>query len=196
MNDLELDDLLARSISPLPSTVSREAAQLAKETMPARVRRGLTPRARWFVPVIVAGSLALTAGASLTAIQLSQWPWVTMPASNVRSTVPIPVDWITDSGYSESCRAWIELRNPGDDDRAILDAAIQGHDWDGFGQEIYSAGTNVADDPDGESRVSERLSPALVAFTKKVLPGVLIMGEPGETVAVDALGMSCRADNS
>jgi hypothetical protein len=195
MNDLELDDLLARSISPLPSTVSREAVLLARETMPARVRRGRVPRARWFFPAIVAGALALTAGASLSAVQLSQWPWVTMPANNVRNTVPIPVDWITDSGYSESCRAWIELRNTGDDDRATLDAAIQDYDWDGFGQKIYNAGTNVADDPDGEIRASEQLYPALFAFTKKVLPGVLIFGESGETVAVDALGMSCRADN-
>lgn len=195
MNDLELDDLLARSISPLPSAASREAAQLARETMPARVRRGRAPRARWFVPVIVAGSLALTAGASLTAIQLSQWPWVTMPASNVRSTVPIPVDWITDGGHSESCRAWIELRNPGHEDRATLDAAIQDHNWAGFGQAIYNAGTNIADDPDGESRVSGQLTPALVKFAKKVLPGVLTMAESGETVAIDALGMSCRVDN-
>lgn len=195
MNDLELDDLLARSISPLPSAVSQEAVLLARETMPTRVRRGRMPHTRWFFPAIVAGALALTAGASLSAVQLSQWPWVTMPANNVRSTVPIPVDWITDSGYSESCRAWIELRNPGVDDRATLDAAIQDHDWDGFGQKLYNAGTDVADDPDGEIRVSGQRDPALFAFTKKALPGVLIFGESDETVTLDTLGMSCRSDN-
>lgn len=195
MNDIELDDLLARSISPLPSTVLRDAGLLAEETMPARVRRGRMPRSRWFVPAVVAASLVVTAGASITAIQLSQWPWVTMPEGNIRTTVPIPVDWVTDGGHSESCRAWIELRNPGEGDRAAVDAAIREHDWDGFGQKLYNAGTNVGGDPDGERRVGEGLDPALISFTEHVMPGVLVFGEKGDTVAVDALGMSCRPDN-
>lgn len=195
MNDTELDDRLARAISPLPPTALRDAVLLAEATTPARVRRGRMPHTRWFVPVVVAGSLALMAGASITAIQLSQWPWVTMPEGNVRSTVPIPVDWITDAGHSESCRAWIELRNPGQGDRAAVDAAIQKHDWNGFGQKLYNAGTIVASDPSGQSRVGEELNPALISFTKHVMPEILVFGEPGGTVAIDALGMSCRPDN-
>lgn len=195
MNDTELDDLLERSISPLPPTVTRDAALLAEATMPARVRRGRMPRARWFIPVVVFGTLALTAGGSITAIQLSQWPWVTMPAGNIRNAVPIPVDWITDSGHSESCRAWIELRNPGEGDRATLDAAIQKHDWNGFGQKLYDSGTTAADDPDGEVRVGPELHSALGAFTEEALPGVLPFGELGDTVAIDATGSTCRPDN-
>lgn len=195
MNDTGLDDLFARSITPLPPATSREAVLLAEATTPARVLRGRLPRARWFVPAVVAGSLVLTAGASITAIQLSQWPWVTMPEGNVRNTVPIPVDWITDDGHAESCRAWVELRNQAVGDPAAVDAAIQKQDWDGFGQKLYNADSNVAGDLDGERRVGKKLEPALIAFTKRVLPGVLVFGEPGDTVAIDALGMSCRPDN-
>ena len=196
MNDTELDDLLARSAAALPPAVARDAVALAQATAPARIRRGRTPRPRWFVPVVVAGSLALTAGASTTAVQLSQWPWVTMPEGNVRNTVPIPVDWVTDHGHVESCRAWIELRNQDDGDREALDAAIEEHDWNGFGQHLYDTGTTTyPDDLDGERRVGDELDPALFAFTRDALPGVLVFSEPGDTVAIDALGMTCRPDN-
>ena len=194
MNDAELDELLSASIAPLPVLASHEAASLAMASMPLRLRRGRMPRPRWLVPVIVAGSLALTGAASITAYQLSVWPWVAIPTGHVR-TIPIPVDFTTDDGHVESCRAYVELRNAGDGDLTALNDSIGDHDWTGFGQQLYDTGAPVMEDPDGESRVGDELLPALIAFTKAAIPGVLGLGEDGEGVAIDALGMSCRPDN-
>lgn len=136
MNDTELDELLSASVAPLPVAASHEASSLAVASMPSRLQQGRMPRPRWLVPVIVAGSLALSGAASVTAAQLSVWPWVTMPENNVRS-MPIPVDFTTDDGHIESCRGWIELRNWDSADLNALNDAIEAHDWTGFGQQLY-----------------------------------------------------------
>jgi len=192
MNDTELDDLFSASIAPLPASVTREAISLAVETKPPRLRRGRMPRRRWIIPVIVVGSL--TAGMSLSTYQLSVWPWVTMPEENTR-TIPIPVDFTTDSGHFESCRAWVELRNWSDSNLTALNDAIRTTDWTGFGQQLYDEGATVDDDSGGERRVGEALTPALFEFTKAAIPGVVVFNEPGEGVGIDAVGMSCRPDN-
>ncbi|MDR2998615.1 MAG: hypothetical protein LBU78_10905, partial [Microbacterium sp.] len=125
MNETELDDLLARAAQPLPNAADNLAAAVADDVV-----RGARPsrRRRWLIPAVIAGALALTAGASLTAVQLAQWQGVSMPDGNVRSTVPIPLDWVTADGHTEHCGAWIELSDPEQGDRAALDDAIQTHD--------------------------------------------------------------------
>lgn len=193
MNDTELDDLLAASITPVPASMARESTALAMETRPARLRRGRMPRPRWLIPVIVGGAVALTGAASITTAQLSVWPWVTLPDGYER-TDRIPVEFVTDSGHVETCGAYVELRNAEDGDLAALDAAIAARDWTGYGQGLYDRGSDVEDDPDGEARVGNELFPDLVAMTKAAVPGVLDLGQDGDTVAIGAMGLSCRVD--
>lgn len=193
MNDTELDDLLAASITPVPASMARESTALAMETRPARLRRGRMPRPRWLIPVIVAGAVALTGAASITTAQLSVWPWVTLPDGYER-TDRIPVEFVTDSGHVETCGAYVELRNAEDGDLAALDAEIAARDWEGYGQRLYDRGSDVEDDPDGEARVGNELFPDLVAMTKAAVPGVLELGQDGDTVAIGAMGLSCRVD--
>jgi hypothetical protein len=193
MNDTDLDELLSAAIAPIPASVAREATFLATSTKPARLRRGQTPRPRRFVPLIVAGAVASTGAASITIAQLSAWPWVTLPDNFERST-RIPVDYTTDNGHVEACGAYIELRNADDGDLVALNAEIAARDWAGFGQALYERGSVVDDDPDSEGRVSNELYPALVEMTKAAIPGVLTLGEAGDTVAIGAMGLSCRRE--
>jgi len=202
MDDSELDALLTEAIVPLPASMSRQAELLAEATGPAKGRRRVGPRPRWFIPVVLVGSLALTGAASITVVQLSGWPWVELPTDHLRSN-RIPVDYTTDEGHTESCGAYIELQNADRDDIAALNAAIDSRDWTGFGQDLYERGTPVAEDPDSEIRVGDELFPELVAMTKEAIPGALGLaesadiptGEPGAAVAIGAMGMSCRVDN-
>lgn len=191
MNDTELDDLLARAAQPLPIAADNLATAVADE-----VTRGARPkrRRRWLIPVVIAGALALTASASLTAVQLAQWQGVSMPAGNVRSTVPIPLDWVTDDGHAERCGAWIELEHPRTGDRAALDAAIAGRDWSGFGQDLYDRGAPQTDDPDGGGRVGAGLEDQLRAFVAQVLPEAAWLPMSGDGVAVAGYGFRCTED--
>ncbi|WP_168627835.1 MULTISPECIES: hypothetical protein [unclassified Cryobacterium] len=191
MNDDRLDELLSAAIKPMTPAALRETAMLVDASMPAQLREGRPVRSRWFVPMLVGGSLALTAGAGVAVVEMSHWAGVSMPLENARNTTPIPVNWTTDDGHSETCRAWIELRNPGPGDRAALDEAIEARDWAGFGQHLYDAGKPEPFDPDGERRVADQLSPFLQKFAREVVPGVLWFSEPGDTVGVDAHGMTC-----
>ncbi|UJP10130.1 hypothetical protein L2X99_17575 [Microbacterium sp. KUDC0406] len=191
MNDTELDELLARAARPLPIAADNLAASVADDVARgARSRR----RRRWLIPALIAGAFALTAGASLTAIQLAQWQGVSMPEGNVRSTVPIPLEWVTEDGHAERCGAWIELSDPGPGDRTALDDAIRAHDWSGFGQRLYDTGDPVADDPGGEGRTASRLEPELRAFAEQTIPGVRWMEDDAGRTAVTAYGFRCAPD--
>ncbi|MFE6735238.1 hypothetical protein [Microbacterium sp. NPDC057650] len=191
MNDTELDDLLARAAQPLPIAADNLAAAVADDiARGTRARR----RRRWLIPVVIAGAFALTAGASLTAIQLAEWQGVSMPEGHVRSTVPIPLEWVTEDGHAERCGAWIELSDAEPGDQAALDDAIRAHDWAGFGQRLYDTGAPVADDPDGSGRTDSQLGPELRAFAEQAIPGVGWMAEGAGRTAVAAYGFRCTTD--
>lgn len=191
MNDNELDDLLERAARPLPIVADNLALVVADS-----IARGTRPRRRrrWLIPAIVVGGIALTAGASLTAVQLAEWQGVSMAAGDVRSTVPIPLEWVTDDGHAERCGAWIELQNPRAGDRAVLDAAITEHDWRGFGQDLYDRGTPQPDDPDGEARVGAGLEEQLRGFVSQELPEAEWLSASDDGVAVAAYGFRCTPD--
>lgn len=195
MTDDELDIRLNRMADRLPAAVEAEAGHVARDTMPPRLRRGRAPRAPWVLPVVVAGGLALTAGASTAVVAMSHWAGVSMPAQNIRNTQPIPVTWTTPTGHTEQCRVWIELRHPPTGDAATLDAAITAHDWGGLGQDLYNAAPvgAGADDPDGEERVSGALASVVQAFAEQTFPGIGWLGEnaASDARAVDAWGMTC-----
>ncbi|MEW1963397.1 hypothetical protein AB0269_13150 [Microbacterium sp. NPDC077644] len=201
MNDSDLDDLLTAAIAPLPTATLREATSLVEATKPSRLRRGQRRRPRWVIPVVVVGSLALTGAASMTVAQLSGWPWVELPEGYLRSH-RIPVEYTTADGHSESCGAYVELRNADQADIAALNDEIDSRDWTGFGQQLYERGTPVDEDPGSETRVGNELYPELVAMTKTAIPGVLdleesmhvAVGDPDGPVSIGAMGLSCRVD--
>lgn len=192
MNPTDLDDTLTTMAVPLSSELRTAALGVVDATTPPRVREGRRPRARW-VPVVVGGALALTAGAGTATVVMSHWAGVGMPLENVRSNEPIPVTWTTGTGHVEQCRAWIELRNPQVGDQATLDRAISQHGWTGLGQRLYDAAPPLADDADGERRVDEALEPVLRSFAGEAFPGVAWLGETRDASAraVDAWGMTC-----
>ncbi|MDF2993197.1 MAG: hypothetical protein K0S37_3711 [Microbacterium sp.] len=195
MTDNDLDTRLSRMARRLPPAVEAEAGRLARDTMPPRLRKGRAPRAPWVLPVVLAGGIALTAGASTAVVAMSHWAGVSMPTENIRNTQPIPVTWTTPTGHTERCRVWIELRHPASGDATTLDAAITARDWDGVGQDLYDAAPTYiyADDPDGEQRVVDGLEPIVRAFSEQAFPGILWFGEgvDSDARAVDMWGMTC-----
>ena len=193
MNPTDLDDTLTTMAVPLSSELRTAALGVVDATTPRRVREAKRPRARWVLPVVVGGAVALTAGAGTATVVMSHWAGVGMPLENVRSNEPIPVTWTTGTGHVEQCRAWIELRNPQVGDQATLDRAISQHGWTGLGQRLYDAAPPLADDADGERRVDEALEPVLRSFAGEAFPGVAWLGETRDASAraVDAWGMTC-----
>lgn len=190
MDNIELDQLLSSAATPLPAAAENEARRVADATMPARLRRGHAPRPRWFVPVVIGGALALTAGAGTATIAMSHWGGVSMPIENVRNSTPIPVTWETDTGHVEECRVWIEIRNPEPGDGEALDGAIARSDWRGLGQRLYNDAAPPANDSEGEQRVGDGLTPVVQDFVAATFPGVAWFGE-GASRGVDAWGMTC-----
>ncbi len=191
----DLDTKLESMAKPLSPLVEAEAMRLADAMMPARVRRGLVPRARWVAPVLLGGVLVLSAGAGTATVAMSHWAGVSMPLENVRNTEPIVISWTTDSGHEETCRGWIEIRNPQPEDRALLDAAVTASDWDGLGQEIYDSARPDVEDTDGERRVGDGLDPVLRQLARTTFPGIPVFSEAAsDERAVDALGMTCTAE--
>lgn len=193
MTRIDLDQELSGMADRLPHGVELEAARVAQQTMPRRLRDGKRVRARWFVPTIVVGGLVLTAGASTTVVQMSHWAGFELPIGNVRSEVPIPVNWVTETGHREECSAYLEIRNPRDTDGDVMDAAIAAHDWSGLGQRLYDDGVPQPDDPDGEIRVWEGLDAVIEEFAAEVFPGVpwISADSDPQDRAVDAWGTRC-----
>lgn len=194
MTKPDLDELLGQMPGQLPLAAQAEAQRMVNAAMPVRIRHGRAPRARWVLPVVVSGGLILTAGASTAVITMSHWAGVSMPVENVRNNEPIPISWTTDRGHVESCRVWIELRNPPPNSAETLDAAITSQDWSGVGQELYdTTAPGVDDDSDGESRVSRGLDPVVHAFAAETFPGVgwLSDGVGTEQPGVEAWGFTC-----
>ena len=196
MSSTDLDDRLAAMTAPLPAAVHDDARRMALDTMPQRIERGRAPRARWAVPALVIGAVALTGGASAATAAMLHWAGVSMPLENVRSSEPIPVAWSMEDGQQSACRVWIELRNPEPSDLSVLDTAILAEDWSGLGQRLYDKAANLPDDPespDGSSLVSVGLSPVMQRFADEVFPGIHWFADGVDTDerAVDAWGMTC-----
>lgn len=137
-----------------------------------------------------------TAGAATTTIIMSHWGGVSMPLGNVRNATPLPISWTTETGHSESCRVWIELRNPEPSDGTVLDTAIERRAWNGLGQQLYDSAAPAPDDPDGEARVADALAPVLQDFVAGTFSGITWLGDPEATTsrAVDAWGMTCAPE--
>ncbi|QEW01904.1 hypothetical protein [Microbacterium lushaniae] len=118
-----------------------------------------------------------------------------MPPEHLRNNEPIPISWTTETGHTEECWGWIEIRNPESGDGETLDAAVTAHDWSGLGQRLYDENTvgHNAEDVDGEIRVSDGLAPIIRSFAEQTFPGIGWLSEGGieDAPAVDGWGMTC-----
>lgn len=194
MNQAELDEVLASVANPLAEVAAVEARRLAVATMPRRLKRGKRPLPRWLRPAVFAGvALALTAGASTTAVTMSHWGMVSMPLGNIRNETPIPLDWTSDTGVVETCKAWIEIQDPLPGDSEALDAAVGAHDWTGFGQRIYDESPADPNQSAGSRQMDVTLEPALKEFAQATFPGIPWMAADGSRRGVVATGFRCDA---
>lgn len=193
MNATELDDALASAATPVSPAAAAEAARMAYAAMPARMRRGGAPRSRWIVPALVIGAVALTGGVGTAALTMSHWAQVSMPIDNVRNEEPIPLTWLAENGMGESCRVWVELRNPEAGDRDRLDEAILAKDWSGIGQRLYNGISPAPENAEAEAEVSDAFAPVLHDFVNGVFPGIPWYSDDVEASVrgVDATGMTC-----
>lgn len=135
----------------------------------------------------------LTAGAGTAALTMAHWGQVSMPIGSIRNSVPIPLTWTTETGHTEECRAWIEIRNPLPGDQASLDEAITDYDWTGLGQQIYDSTEPIVEDPDGESQVFAGIKPVMQVVVTEALPELSWLGgnASADERAVDAWGIRC-----
>lgn len=194
MTRTDFDDQLTALATPLPDSIHDEARRVASASMPRRLRKGRAPRARWAVPVIVSGALALTAGAGSVGIAMSHWSGVEILTGNIRNEAPIPVEWVTETGEANECRAWIEVRNPSRGDQTALDKAVIAHDWSGMGQRLYDEASRGGGDREQRSDAfSDALGREMRAFADEAFPGIhwFTADAPDGERAVDAWGETC-----
>lgn len=109
------------------ATLALAATELASDARTAAItsRGRRMRRAAWLVPAAAVGGLALTAGALVLADDL------------LRTDLPIPIEYTTDTGRTVSCTATIEGGSyfaPREDD---VVAYYRGRDFSGIGQRIY-----------------------------------------------------------
>lgn len=192
MKNDDLDVLLAAVKAPLPSAVKQETRNLADKVNASQIVRKRWSPQRWMIPVVIGSTLALTGGAGAAVYTVTHWAQVSMPQGNVRSAVPIPVQWRTEDGHVKDCRAWIELRNPRSGDQQRLDHSIAGYDWDGLGQGIYDTNVSTVRADLGESVVIEHFEPHLRKFFAGAFPGAGWLEARGDSTAVDAWGAVCE----
>ena len=147
----DIDEALRRSdpwkLAPDDPT-ARTAVELAAD---ARIEvaasgRRRSRRALWTVPVAAIGGLALSAGALLLADNL------------LRTELPIPIEYTTDSGRTITCLATIEGGSyfaPREDD---VVAYYRGRDFTGIGQRIYDYALVLAGEKEATPEVFPRSS--------------------------------------
>lgn len=199
MDDHQLDSMLSAAAAPVPRDLAVEARKISSQPE-ARTKAIRNPARRllWLVPAVALGAL-VSAAITTTSAQLGMWPWVELSDGSLRSD-PIPVEWQTDDGAANSCRAYVELANADREHIELFNAAIDDYDWAGFGQRLYDDGVQEPDDPTGALRVGSVLAPALAGFTRSVLPDVTSFTEAGSASEnsaphIDAIGLSCRSDD-
>lgn len=212
MNDAELDELLerdtggARGGREWGDDVTRAVASLVRETRtaagdrrPGRLGRTRTrPRRRGLlVGAAVAGALALTAAAGVTASQLGIPPFQTLEPGVERVATAVPITYTESDGTPVTCKAFMEFRHLGDADQDRVVSFISSHDWAGTGQAAYDAAHAAGGTADDISlRFSNGIDAALFAGAKTALPQV-VRG-PGATsgVVFNGYGMSCSPQNA
>ena len=191
MDDITLDERLARAAAPLPDDLTHLAHVLATKTMPSHTPRRASRR--WTLAGIALGAAVLTGATTWTAATLAGWQGVSMPEDAVRNATPIPLIWTTPDGTTEACGAWIEVSHPDPADLDLLNGAITERDWRGFGQDLYDGSAERADDPDGEQRVSDAFQRWVPGFVTEVLGDIRVLGaDAGRHVS--AVGFHCTPD--
>lgn len=132
MDEERLDTLLREARPEVSGAVQEAARRMAIEVTRGKPRVG---RRRVFVLGAVA-ALATTGTGTLAAYQLSIPPFQTVDPGTERMT-GIPVHFQTVQGTTAACEAFLEVRQPTDEQRAALAPVITAPYWTTAGQRIY-----------------------------------------------------------
>ncbi|MGM7670286.1 hypothetical protein [Microbacterium sp. A93] len=139
MNEQLQSDLV--SADPISDIEDATLSVLVQQMARAARKSGTTDsvispwwkRRRAFIPLTIAGVVALTGAAVLIPLSLG------VNGTNVELDAEIPIVYTTDTGVSVTCRYGIYFGEPAertDADEQLADF-VKNHDWTGIGQRIY-----------------------------------------------------------
>lgn len=199
MNDEELDRRLAGVREHTERADVHDA--LAALGRNAPLESAPTPRRSrlyWGIGLATA-AIALTAGTTTAAYYLRVPPFQSLPDGASRAAQSIPLNYDTDNGIEVRCRIFLEFENVDAASVAAVSDAIGGHDWGGFGQDLYDAQVGLPDAPadilNPQEPVSDAAVDASYEFAASVIPGLQFLGDgPREDPRLSAIAMTCRPD--
>jgi hypothetical protein len=196
-DDSHLDALLAHAAPTPQLSVSGEAEldRLARDVERTTAPRSRAPR---YIRAIAIAALvvgAATGGAAVIDRWLEQPPYQGLPEGWSRSTAWAPVDFTTVDGHESRCRTYVDFVRISEQQLAAVNAAIEAHDWDGFGQRAYDAlAPQYAEQPyyEAEFAVTDAAFPVLDEIIETAVASV----PPGDDGApqTGAYASTCRQD--
>jgi hypothetical protein len=192
----ELDLLLDAARESLDGRALAATNELVESTRQAVDRGSSVPawhrRPRVRVGLVLAAAITLTAGASVTAAELSIPPFQTIGAGTERTTTAIPLDYVQTDGKPVRCLAFMEFENLNSAHDTRVEAFIKTHDWTGFGQTIYDRAVARAEGPT-EVDQSMDIDAPLYAEARTVFPGLprSFAVDPATQLSFAGSSMSC-----
>jgi len=194
----ELDTLLDAARESLDGRALAATHELIESTRQAVERGRSVPtwhrRRSVRVGFVLAAAIALTAGASVTAAELSIPPFQTIDAGTERTTTAIPLNYVQTDGKPVRCLAFMEFKNLDAEHDTRVEAFIKTHEWSGFGQTIYDRAVARAK---GSTEVDEfmDIDDPLYAEARAVFPGLprSFAVDPTSQLSFAGSSMSCTA---
>lgn len=199
MDEKELDQILNGAGHRWNIAVSSAVAELVDSTRvhtipPEPARKKLPRGVVW--GIFATAAVLVTAGASVTAIQMGIPPFQSLEAGLQRTTTAITVNYVEAGGTAVTCNAFIEFRQLDAASEAKIESYISTQDWSGFGQDLFdTAEAQATPSSTVSSRLADAIDTALFEKTGEVLPG--IVHGPADTTGVIFNGhsMSCSAQS-
>lgn len=199
MDDDQLDELLEGDRRVWEASVAAATTTLVhatREQVAQEPRHERRPRRRGLlVAGVVAGTIALTAGAGVAAAQLSIPPFQTTDPGTTRIATAIPIDYVESDGTPVTCKAFMEFASIDDATESRLMNDITTHDWRAVGQRAYDE-ARASGGGDASTRFGSNVDSALFAEAEQTIPGLL--REPTKAAGVTWAGfsMSCSPQNT
>lgn len=161
MPEEHLNKLLREAAPEVSLSAQAAARRLAAEATTGRPKMGR----RKMVVLGAVAALATTASGTLTAYQLGIPPFQTVDPGTERMS-GIPVHFMTLQGTSASCEAFLEVRQPTEEQRTALVEVVGDPGWLDAGQRIYD-GLPDSNRGDELEAISEVVEQSLGELTKK-----------------------------
>jgi hypothetical protein len=201
MDDNKLDELLRQNKRVWDDGVTDGITRMVFATE-AEARQGALAHRRphrrgVIIGAVVAGAIALTAGASITAAELGIPPFQSIEAGTQRVATPVPVTYTESNGTPVTCQAFMEFRNLDNASQAQLASDIKKHDWSGVGQAAYDAARIRGGTSDEiNSHFTGQIRASMLTEATAVLPQLVEGPSTTKGVIFNGYGMSCSAQNN